>query len=119
MIVTKNKTAVRNVIKRAKKLIQKGWIKCDWYQNDKGESVSRTDKNACKFCAEGAIQRAIWEQKVPHNIQQTIRKVFKEELNKFGYDGIMEYNDTIVTKKEDVINLFDKVSKLKNVKERT
>ncbi len=45
------------VLKKARKLILKGWTRQTFARDKRGKAVPYDSKKACKFCASGAINR--------------------------------------------------------------
>lgn len=51
--------AAADVLERAAALVRQGWCKHSLAQDAAGEPVYPTDEDACRWCASGAILRAV------------------------------------------------------------
>lgn len=87
------------ILKKAKGLIEKGWIKGTYSQNKHGYS------DAVQFCMVGSIYEAVNHIPVEES-RMAVRVVKKCIPSK--YNSIQSFNDNRKTTKKDVLAIFDK-----------
>lgn len=93
------------ILKRARDLVGKGWIKGYWARDAEGDNVHYSSPAACQFCAEGAIDRAIFEVKPKNAVSGQLARARFEYV--FGGRSVIERNDSKTTTKEQVFGCFD------------
>lgn len=90
-------TLMLKVLKKARKLILKGWTRQTFARDKSGKAVSARSRKACKYCATGAIIRAGGSDEAAYLVQN--------ELTKF--DSLALFNDRQTTK-WPVVHAFDR-----------
>jgi len=98
--------ATREVLVKARELVEKGWTKGAMARNKYRHRVQFDSLCAVKFCAIGAISRSAKDrpsdqEKLDISARKAIRKI--NEL-----DSISVFNDSDDTTKADVLAAFDK-----------
>ena len=91
------------VLRKAKRLIEKGWTKRAWARNSHGRAVDAHSRSAVRFCALGAIRLAskgVTADRV--GARDALHSVLEFTSN------IENFNDDPGTKKSDVIRLFNR-----------
>ncbi len=112
-----NKEAIE-VIRQAKNLLEKGWTKDKFACDNRGKEVSLLHEKACKFCAIGAVNRAMHWSDPNFKLDTKLHAfVFKHLANNVNicYPNIAslpELNDKLG--KNAVIWVFD--TTIKNLK---
>ena len=101
------------ILKRARELVERGWVKGQLAVDDMGVSASVWQARATCFCSVGAIQRAIWEQPGWDGVNPILHHEYHPALEALCADlpefsSIVEFNDDNATAKDDVIALFDR-----------
>lgn len=102
------------ILKRARELVERGWVKGQLAVDDMGVSASVWQARATCFCSVGAIQRAIWERPGWDGANPILHPAYNPALEALCADmpefaSIVEFNDSNSTTKDDVVALFDKV----------
>ena len=92
-----------DIFRRARELLSSGWCKYSLALDAHDRSVPAWHPLACRWCATGAIDRAICESVKPF--------VFKRVLNEFkvinGINNVSHWNDYMMQTKDDVLKTFD------------
>lgn len=94
------KSTAATVLKRARELIEQGWVQGDFRQRD--------EQGNMRFCAIGALDEAA------SNVEWSTKDNAREALDKSlrnGYHDVIEYNDADGRRKADVLKLFDRAIK--------
>lgn len=101
------KQVVIAVIQRAHDLIAKrgGWTKGLYARDAKQQNVAITNETACAFCADGALQRGIYD--ITGNFNGSIYRAARTAIYETIPDGLTTLNDNQKTKRP-VLNLFKK-----------
>lgn len=94
------KSSPAAVLKRARELIEQGWVQGDWRVTD--------DNGKMSFCAIGALNEA--STKVNWETKDEARELLGSALRN-GYHDVIEYNDADGRRKADVLKLFDRAIK--------
>ncbi len=89
------------VLRKARKLILKGWTRQTFARDKRNEPVSAQSKKACKFCAAGAIYRSAGTIDVIAELE----KLLPPNVNNL-YPSLGTFNDR-QSSKWPVVKLFD------------
>lgn len=92
---------VKELLTKARNKIKKGWTRGAYARNKYGKEIFWHSKNACRFCAVGAVKRMSKDDKLIEKALSELRRRLPD-----NYGTITCYNDQ--HKKEDVINLFNR-----------
>jgi hypothetical protein len=111
------------IVKRAKELLQSGWVKNHSAVDRTGNYIDLTSKKAVAFCATGAVERATHELThvkgvdidwtAESNATEKVDAVLTKELpksRKWGKDYVT-FNDHPSTSHKDVIGLFTRAKR--------
>lgn len=90
---------------------QIGWTKGEFARNKKREEVKPTSKEACSFCALGALDlarslsgRKYGRYEFEYTFMKYLHKVSERYNNYFHF--IENWNDSIYTTKKEVVDAF-------------
>ena len=93
----------KEILTKARGLIEKGWTKNTFARNPNGNPVFAKDPSACKWCASGAI----WAVTGPEDNHR--RRELWELLDSLvDSDLAPTYNDAPTTTQADILTLYDK-----------
>ena len=90
----------KDVLVKARSLVEKGWTQGVAARNDYGYHVEPTDSDACYWCATGAIQAVL-----PKDV------LFSDYCDLLASEApydIVLFNDDADTTKEDILKVYDK-----------
>lgn len=90
-----NKEFIRK-LRRARQLLQKGWIKNDWAKDKDGSSVHERSRHAVCWCLMGALHRAGLEP-----LQYVMVNRYNQDMN------VAVWNDSWRRTKEQVLACID------------
>lgn len=93
----------KSILKKAKKLIKKGWCKGAFARTASGESVPSDSPDAVKFCAIGAVNRA--------RLALKYGSIDKRAALNLLPCNLTQINDFSTTTEEDILNIFDEAIK--------
>jgi hypothetical protein len=99
-------------LKKARDLINKGWIKNQYAADKRGYGVDPRRKDAVKFCVFGAVERATNSKAE----RDQLIEVLNGKLNAAHYEcnslfAITDFNDAPSTRKPRVVALFNRAIK--------
>lgn len=103
---------VKEVLVRARGLIEKGWTQRAFARTEEGVAVVTLDEKATCFCAIGAIRRAAYELDGSKTASVAAENIVGEAiltvecLLPVGFD-LPEFNDHRYTKQRNILDLFD------------
>ena len=89
----------KEVLVKAKALVEKGWTQEVSARDDYGYHVEPTDSNACYWCATGALQAVL-----PRNV---LFSDYCDLLTREAPCDIILFNDDADTTKEDILKVYD------------
>lgn len=104
-------------LRKAKQLIQDGWIQYHEAKTKAGRITDATAENAARFCILGAIDRVRSFATQDENgiliskfdMYTTLKIKLKKELpQQFKFEPLHVFNDASTTTKADVLALFDR-----------
>lgn len=94
-------------------IIEKGWTKNALARDNKGNVVAVTHRDACKFCAMGALERARLDLGNKNHNNYDLPEAHNIAISRLGAVmagprnlNIPDRNDNRHTKKEDVVVAF-------------
>jgi len=110
---------VNNILRRAIRLIGLGWTKGSYARTAGVNAIPYTAPEACQFCSLGAIYRAAIDLGEDRNGNVTLdarAKLRKVIAAVYGENDIVEFNDSPIRKKEEVLAAFKKAVDMKPAK---
>lgn len=124
--MSKANKLMRDVLRRSIQILSKegAWTKSAEARNEEGFSCDFNSPNACKFCAVGAVKRAIVDEKgkydfslfndIEEMLDKEVRrhtKYMEDELSPEarGYDNIVSFNDYFAKDKRYIIRRMQAV----------
>ena len=96
----------KEILIKAKVLIEKGWTQGVAARNDYGFIVHPTDPKACEWCATGAIRAVAMGDSETREIA-----IYLEDFIELK-STLVSFNDNVNTTREDILELFDRVIKV-------
>jgi len=101
---------VRKVLRKAIKLIEKGWTKGTYARDQHGTPVSYKEPAACQFCSAGAMYRALADVGELENgtIAMEARQTLRETAK---VSSIVIFNDSHDRSKAEVVETFKQAIK--------
>lgn len=102
----------KEIISEAIRLIDNGWTQGAFARNANDEIVFVTNPYACKFCAQGALERAVFNITGKHYYQLDEFLHIKNFLDIKCKGGLVGFNDTENRSKEEVIAIFESVKEI-------
>lgn len=99
---------MKEILERAKVLIQQGHCKGSFARNEYGDVVNVGGEDAKAFCAAGAVYRAAKELKNANAGYNIVLDCFPHVLPRTN-SSVSRWNDEPETTAEDVIVLYDKI----------
>lgn len=98
-------SGTKQLLERAKCLIERGWCQGTYARDDRGFSVPTDFRTATCFCTLGALFRSagVDDEKSFTRARASLDKVVARR----GFTYIPEFNDDPSTAKEDVLSAFD------------
>lgn len=99
------------VLRKVKKLVQKGWCRTSYAKDKNGKEIDHLDKKACSWCAAGAINRACVNLKSDRVAWSNVNAELIKLLPLDEWEDhltITKWND-IQPSKIAVLKMFDKV----------
>jgi hypothetical protein len=94
-----------DVLVKARALVAKGWTKNSYAKTAKGDPVDWDDPKACRFCATGAVYRAVGAYDTRIGMRTFALLDGHPRMKDFDND-IVAFNDSQKTKKP-VLQIFD------------
>ena len=95
----------KEILIKARSLIEKGWTKGCFARDAKGDHVDPTESSACKWCTTGAIWRVVgYDGRVKYQEACSVL----DDLVCSDFNNVTQFNDYPETTQAGVLNLFDK-----------
>ncbi len=92
-------------LKKARAVLTEiGWAQGYYAYDARGTACEGFDRDACKFCAVGALQRAVG----PGELLMLAHDALEESIPLPGYCSVAQYNDDPSTTLVDVLALYDR-----------
>ena len=106
------KSRILEILKMAHAKVQKGWTQGPYAVDERGVPCTSRSKDACKWCARGALSAVVPDGAYYCNSYYEIRETQHEletVLEKISnFDCLLKFNEHPKTTKDDVLKLFDK-----------
>lgn len=99
-----NTSEVREILLKAAALVRRGWCTGAPAKNADGKPVGPRDKDACQWCAIGAIQAICGGPENGYEARYALRQVL-------GRDTIQDWNDVYARNGEMVAKMFEEAAK--------
>lgn len=105
--MTRKENPVTLHLKRARKLVEKGWTRGALARDRQGREIHVDSKRACRVCSMGALERALKPTEL------TYGRAFEAlvECLPANYLNVADFNDSCATKRP-VLEAFDRAIEL-------